>query len=191
MGSARTFLLSVSLLSFVASAQLPFYNLTTNADGRVLYFTTTLRQKGTDLIYTPKIFRLDDKGLELATYDPREQSALRPIYLPARPLLKESGEVFALERRSDCSGRLCNSIQLHATEFRNEDGTPRTFDSRFILSRNRRYGAAMRKLNTLDEVVAEVWDVATWTKVWERTGNPGFSGTNVRLSDEGSSLTFR
>jgi hypothetical protein len=123
MRRAQEVLLVSLLLCFVASGQAPFYNLTTNGDGRVLYFTTSLRQKGTDLIHSPKIYRLDDMGLELVAYRAELPINFPPRYVISRPLVDQEGRISAIESSSNCSGRLCNSIQLHSTEFRDRDGS--------------------------------------------------------------------
>jgi uncharacterized protein (TIGR03437 family) len=191
MSQIRLLSLAAWLLCFVASGQVPFYNLTTNGDGRVLYVTTTLRQKGTDFLAFPRIFRLDENGLELWADRPEGLPTLTPIYRLSRPLLKANGEVLALENVSSCSGRACNSVQLHRTDFPNPDGSTREINSRFLLSRNRRYGAAMRKIDRFFEVPAEVWDLQTWTKVWEHPPDPEYPGSGIKVADDGSLLEFQ
>jgi uncharacterized protein (TIGR03437 family) len=138
-----------------------FYALTTNRDGRVLYFTTSLRQKGSTQDFSPKIFRVDGQGL--APEVQRPLSVLMQsfgVYALNRAFARPEGGLAAVEVRSNCAGPGCNQIPLHRTEILS-GSEPRVTDGRIILSRSGRYGLVLRRLPGLAEVPAAIIDFTT------------------------------
>jgi uncharacterized protein (TIGR03437 family) len=119
-----------------------FDNLVTNDDGSVLYFSSTLRMRGTNQFTHRKLFVLDSKGLRLHMQRPLERvnspDATWPVsnyHSLESVALNASGSTVAVIARRDCYG---GSGCLPTPKFRSEvEG--REFRGRMSLSRNGRF----------------------------------------------------
>ena len=119
-----------------------FSNLVTNDDGSVLYFSSTLRQRGTEQFAHAKLFVLDSGGLRLFRQRPLERTtspdATWPVstyYSMEGVALNGSGSSVAVVARRDCYG---GSGCLPTPKYRSEMAN-REFRGRMQLSRNGRY----------------------------------------------------
>jgi len=86
--------------------------LTTNADGSVLYLSTSLRQKGTDQRHHPKIYRWSEAGgLELFAERERELNGHGINYFALSPVsLSTDGTTLAAAAGGDCWASSLNRI---------------------------------------------------------------------------------
>jgi uncharacterized protein (TIGR03437 family) len=102
------------VLLFSASSHAQFSNLTTNRDGRVLYFATDLRQKGTNLQFHSKLYRVDDRGLELAAYRDDPGSSFNRI---TGAYVSPQGDLIGVILNYPCNYRYCTSVLRVRSEF--------------------------------------------------------------------------
>lgn len=119
-----------------------FQNLVTNDDGSVLYFSSALRQRGSEQPTHPKLFVLNAAGLRLYLQRPFERTtspdATWPVstyYSLESVALNASGSQVAVIARRDCFG---GSGCLPTPKIRSEIGELQ-YRGRMSLSRNGRY----------------------------------------------------
>ncbi|MFN7934974.1 MAG: IPT/TIG domain-containing protein [Bryobacteraceae bacterium] len=126
-------------------------NLTTNDDGSVVWFDTSLPRKNIDEPEQGRIYRLDSSGLQLLASVPREDPALPPVTIPLPPnsyftnyfdlSAPQSGNTTLLYHARAICFR-CTPAGIALTQrytLTNANGTLRTGTGEARLSRNGRY----------------------------------------------------
>ena len=128
----------VLALAAASTVRAQFVDLATTTDGSVLYFASSLRQKGTSQPLHGKIFRYDAKGLSL--YTARQSIAvstelnrtLTNYFDLSMPQVSGDGSRVLYTGRAYCSGRGCAPALYFQTE-------PFQLEGQVRLSRNGRY----------------------------------------------------
>ncbi len=123
-----------------------FHNLVTNDDGSVVYFSSSLRMRGTEQLTHAKLFVADGGGVRLHTE--REKRSLSvpesawPVstyYSVEGASLNGDGSVVGVVARRDCYG---GSGCIPVPKFRTDIGD-REFTGAMHLSRNGRFGVVL------------------------------------------------
>ena len=120
-----------------------FNNLVTNDDGSVLYFSSSLRMRGTQQFDHPKLFIADSQGVRLHTQRDRQEPIRVPesawpvsnyFSIEAATMNGDGSEVGVIASRVCYGGSGCLSVPVYRTEI-----SGREFGSKMSLSRNGRF----------------------------------------------------
>jgi len=149
MPGSRWLSISALCLFLPFSLHAQFFDLATTYDGSALYFSTYLRQAGTDRPYQGRIYRIDSNGLQLF----REVTEVPPP--PSLPAFLSASNYFNLERidvsgdgntmaigaGGYCFGRQCSSNWQRFVTLINSaaGGAERRFSGEVRLSSNGRF----------------------------------------------------
>lgn len=100
--------------------QAQYNDLSTTADGSIVYFSTTLARSGTDDTAQGRIYSIDAKGLTLVESRTRVelsgQPALTNYYWLSAPEVSQDGKLLAVTAVRDCtSGRNCVGVSFTQT----------------------------------------------------------------------------
>ena len=130
------------LLLATAPAYAQFSGLTTTGDGSAVWFSSALRQRGTDQFLWPKIFRIDGNGAALVAQ--RERNSPVPPTNPFmldRPQVTGDGQWLLYRGTLNCTAGSSRFLsEQHSTTLRNNitsEETPVAPNAR--ISRNGRY----------------------------------------------------
>jgi len=150
------------LLSHVAVSQ--FSSMVTNDDGSVLYFVTTLKQKGTDQPNWGKIFRADASGIHLYSVIDKETSNpfLSNYYNLAEVDVSGDGRLVARSAMHDClfGFYLCQPEAQFMSAIDGTAAANRSFVGDIRLSANGNFGllnekGTLRVINTVTGAILE------------------------------------
>ena len=126
---------------FCALATAQITNLSTDESGSQLYFSTMLRFRGSDQLFTPKLFRLGPAGLELVEQrQPQYMGARSNDYILFGRDLSADGTTYVTNRRASCSGgSACVFFETRYSEFVTPTSTYK-FSGAGQVSANGRWG---------------------------------------------------
>jgi len=176
------------LLGAVA-LQAQYLDLSTTADGSIVYFSTTLSRAGTDDPTQGRIYSIDASGLSLVESrrreDPTGQPAVTNYYSLSAPEVSQDGRLLAIAGHRDCtSGRNCVGVTTTQTTIRGLALTGLDLRAPVHFSPNGRYALVEREQN-LSAQPAALIDLATG----DRTPLPFFntaSRPGTIVTDNGS-----
>ena len=126
---------------FCAFAAAQITNLSSDAGGSQIFFSTTLRFRGSDQLFTPKLFRLGPAGLELVEQrTPVFIGARSNDYILAGRDLSADGTTYVTNRRAACNGgSACVFFETRYSEFVTPKGQY-NFSGQGQVSANGRWG---------------------------------------------------
>ena len=139
----RTFGFAALAIVFAARMAAQIGGLSTTADGSQIYFTTdyTLRQRGSDQQFTPKVFRWQDQSITLVE-DLWDQHPIAPADY-VRTSVSGDGLTYVVNQRLRCPvGGVCNKILslVNSARVHSANGVV-LFAGNVDLTANGRFGA--------------------------------------------------
>lgn len=172
-----------------ATLQAQYLDLSTTADGSIVYFSTTLARSGTNDPAQGRIYSIDASGLNLAESrrreDPTGQPAVTNYYSLSSPEVSQDGRLLAIAGHRDCtSGRNCVGVNTTQTTIRGLALPVMDLRAPVRFSPNGRYALVEREQN-LSAQPAALLDLTTG----ERTPLPFFNTATrpgVIVTDSGS-----
>ena len=138
-----SFLRMLPLLA-AATAHAQFSGLTTTHDGSSVFFSSALRQRGTNQYLWPKIFRIEGNGAALvAQRDLIGTPNLSNAFVLDLPQISDDGSLLVYRGTRGCgSGSSCFLSERHsATMLNTISGQETTFGGNVRISRNGRFMA--------------------------------------------------
>ncbi|MBL8227848.1 MAG: hypothetical protein JNL98_05205 [Bryobacterales bacterium] len=202
MGFVRGFTLFL-LATIAAFGQVrppyPHSGFSTPADGTKVYFTSVLRQKGTDQPFWGKAFVRDEAGLSLFEVRPRvfPPQPIPLTYRLSEPFIIQStdvsadGSVIAISASIECSGYPCRPIQpIHTTVRSAGRDDPSTYEGTLLLSSNGCW--ALSYLNLSPQPVRfRLIDLCNGIAYPSFTRDTWFGGRRVVANNGTAVLTWR
>lgn len=195
---ARVLLLCAIL---VAPAAAQFQDLATSGDGSEVYFSSSLRLRGTNDPLHPKVYRASGAGVSL--FAERQQEPLDALsrsnfFQLIAPQLSSDGSVMVLNAQRICSGgSRCVGVQYWEATVMNSGTETRRIAGQVRLSSNGRYGLVFQ--SSIVEPGAKLLNLETgesfvYPASIGNSWNPGrgrvvsSTGTAVFLSFDGKQL---
>ena len=149
-------------LALAGAVLLPaqYHHLASTADGSVLYFSTTLRQRGTDQPFHGKLFIIAAAGLRLEEQREEIPPNVPPVppHIPPphtqhfsnffdlrHPDVSSDGRIVSFTETRDCEGRGCVFPDLDQTVFRGIPAQPDDRRGTARLSPNGRFAVLTRR----------------------------------------------
>ena len=187
--TALGLLLSYQISCLPAAAQ-AFQDLSTTADGSVLYFSSPIRQKGTDQKFYSKIFRWTAaEGVKLAAEvrDPGTPDTCGPsqFYQLNRPQVSADGAVFGYTASRPVEiNRYCSPAESNQGIIGQLGRTTR-LDGNVALSPNGRYAITTTFVGLADDFHT-VTDLSSGVSTIVAGA---FNGSSRRVTNDGAILT--
>jgi uncharacterized protein (TIGR03437 family) len=102
-----------------------FENISTTDDGSQIYFSTSLRPRGSDHVSWPKVYRLDGNGIHLVSQASSFPGGNgEPFWMVKSASVSGDGKVVAINSYRECkSGNICRPVLTESTEVRTPTGT--------------------------------------------------------------------
>ncbi|HET8548437.1 MAG TPA: hypothetical protein VFL57_10555 [Bryobacteraceae bacterium] len=187
---------AVLLFAGIAWAQPAFENLAPNRDGSLLWFSSSLRLKGSDQFAHPKIFVWDEsEGVRLCAQEPATITRAGPYLSSATAYrliaasVSSDGLTIAIVGQSDCSwGTPCAiSIEQYRSEIRRPAGEPLRVPGFASLAPSGRFAVLTSSTQpVLEPAPARVLDVTTGQEFTYPVAGRAFR--RHRITNDGSFL---
>lgn len=169
-----------------ATLQAQYLDLSTTADGSIVYFSTTLARAGTDDPTQGRIYSIGADGLKVVEErrreDPTGQPAVTNYYWLSAPEVSQDGRLLAITGHRDCtSGRNCVGVTTTQTTIRGLALTGSDLRAPVHFSPNSRYALVEREQN-LSAQPAALIDLTTGERTtlsfFNTATRPGFIVTD-------------
>lgn len=203
----RQFAAILTVFAAAAPLMAQFSNLSTNHDGSVLYFSSTLPAAGVPLETHPKLFIADREGVRLLLQRPRlvlpnpSGWPLTTYYSVESAAVSGDGRVLAVTAQRGClGGSGCLPVTKYETQVSVDGVESRSIIGRVSLSHNGRYalsccnGSLVSPSYLLDRETGESREVQPSLRLMAPAGRRSVSSTGIaavpRSTESGTELVF-